>query len=37
MSISYNRNKAENYEEIKNYDISTYNRYKEIANEEILE
>ena len=37
MSISYNRNKAENYEEIKSYDISVYNKYKEIANKEILE
>lgn len=37
MSISYNKNKAENYEEIKNYDISTYNRYNEIVNKEIPE
>lgn len=37
MSISYNEDKAENYEEIKDYDISTYNRYKEIANKEIPE
>jgi hypothetical protein len=37
MSLSYNKDKAENYEEIKNYDISIYNRYKEIANKEILE
>ena len=37
MSISYNRNKAENYEEIKHYDISIYNKYKKIANEEIFE
>ena len=37
MSISYNKDKADNYEEIKNYDISIYNRYKEIANKEILE
>ena len=37
MSISYNEDKAENYEEIKGYDISTYNRYKEIANKEIPE
>ena len=26
MSLSYNARKAENYEEIKNYDISEYNR-----------
>lgn len=37
MSISYNEDKAENYEEINDYDISTYNRYKEIANKEIPE
>ena len=37
MSISYNEDKAENYEEIKDYDISTYNRYNEIANKEIPE
>ena len=37
MSISYNEDKAENYEEINEYDISTYNRYKEIANKEIPE
>lgn len=37
MSISYNEDKAENYKEIKDYDISTYNRYKEIANKEIPE
>ena len=37
MSISYNKDKADNYEEIKNYDISTYNRYNEIANKEIPE
>lgn len=37
MSISYNEDKADNYEEIKNYDISIYNRYKETANKEILE
>ena len=37
MSLSYNEDKAQNYEEIKDYDISTYNRYKEIANKEIPE
>jgi hypothetical protein len=37
MSLSYNDYKAKNYEEIKDYDISIYNRYKEIANKEILE
>ena len=37
MSLSYNEDKAENYEEIKNYDISTYNKYNEIANKEIPE
>lgn len=37
MSLSYNEDKAENYEEIKDYDISEYNRYKEIANKEIPE
>lgn len=37
MSISYNKDKAENYEEIKDYDISTYSKYNEIANKEIHE
>lgn len=37
MSISYNKNKAENYEEIKDYDISVYSKYNEIANKEIHE
>ena len=37
MSLSYNEDKAENYEEIKNYDISAYNKYNEIANKEINE
>ena len=37
MSISYNKYKAENYKEIKNYDISIYNKYNEIANKEIPE
>ena len=37
MSISYNKDKTDNYEEIKNYDISTYNRYNEIVNKEIPE
>lgn len=37
MSLSYNNYKAENYKEIKDYDISIYNRYTGIAKKEILE
>lgn len=37
MSLSYNESKAENYEEIKSYDVGSYNMYKKIANEEIFE
>ena len=36
MSISYNEDKAENYEEIKDYDISEYNRQIKEANEELF-
>lgn len=36
MSLSYNDDKAENYEEIKDYDISEYNRQVKIANEELF-
>lgn len=36
MSLSYNDYKAENYEEIKDYDISEYNRQVKIANKELF-
>lgn len=36
MSLSYNEGRAENYEEIKNYDISEYNRQVKTANEELF-
>lgn len=36
MSLSYNEGRAENYEEIKNYDINEYNRQVKTANEELF-
>ena len=36
MSLSYNDDKADNYEEIKNYDINEYNRQIKEANEELF-
>lgn len=36
MSLSYNKYKAKNYKEVKDYDIGSYNRYIKIANEEIF-